>query len=435
MSNHSNLIERRKKSIPRGLFHISSYAMSKGFGAALQDIDGKEYIDFASGVGVLNAGHAPRAVVDAIKEQAENYLHSCFNLMIYEPYVRLAERLNDIMPAKEPVKTFLVNSGAEAVEHAVKLARHYTGRPELITFHYAYHGRTVLTTTMTGRVRSYRVGFGQGASGVNRAPYPYCYRCPAGKESGSCNLECFRMFLDLFVHTVPQGNVAAVVMEPVLGEGGVVIPPVEYLRRLETFCQDHGIILIMDEIQSGMGRTGYWTACERFGMKPDMILTAKALASGLPLGAVSGKAEILDSPPPGGIGGTFCGNPVCCAAALATLDTIEEQGLLERARALSPLLMDELRSWMDEFPFIGDVRGLGAWAALELVEDRATRKPAAKLTSKIVKTCHQNGLMTLSAGPFSNVIRLLPPLVISDDELRKGLSILHDSINQVLSNS
>jgi len=399
----------------------------------LQDVDGKEYIDFASGVGVLNTGHSPQPVVEAIKAQAEQYLHSCFNLMIYEPYVRLAERLNEIIPAKGPVKTFFVNSGAEAVEHAVKLARHFTGRHELITFHYAYHGRTVLATTMTGRIRSYRVGFGPGAAGVTRAPYPYCYRCPAGKEQASCDLECFQMFLDLFVHTVPLGNVAAVVMEPVLGEGGVVIPPSGYLKKMNAYCEDHGVILIMDEIQSGIGRTGYWTACESFGIQPDMILTAKALASGLPIGAVSGSAQVLDSPPPGGIGGTFCGNPLSCAAALATLDMIEEQKLLERARAIAPILMDALQAWMNEFSFIGDVRGLGAWAALELVEDRVSKKPAGKLTTKIIKACHERGLLTLFAGPFSNVIRLLPPLVISDEELRRGLSILYDVMREVSS--
>ena len=409
MNKQEKLIERRRKNVPRGLFHISKHAIAKGHGARIIDVNGKELIDFASGVGVLNTGHTPEKVVRAVQQQAESYLHSCFNLMLYEPYITLAERLNEIIPAAGSRKTFFVNSGAEAVEHAVKLARHFTGKADIITFHYAYHGRTLLTTTMTGRVRSYRTGFGPGVPGVHRAPYPYCYRCPSDARPTSCNLECFRSFRDLFIHTVPLKDVAAVVMEPVLGEGGVIVPPGSYIREMSSFCRENRIVLIMDEIQSGIGRTGYWTASEYFGIQPDIILTAKALASGLPLGSVTGSAEILDSPPPGGIGGTFCGNPLCCAAALATLEMIEEMDLLRNAGKIGDRLLKTFTNWADELEIIGDVRGLGAWVALELVTDRSNKEPASKIASNVIKTCHGKGLMVLLAGPYSNVLRIMPP--------------------------
>ena len=435
MAAQNDLIERRKRSIPRGLFHISNHAIAEGSGARFSDLDGKQFIDFASGVGVLNVGHTPPHVVEAIRDQAGKYLHGCFNLLMYEPYVALAERLNSIIPVPSPAKTFFLNSGAEAVENAVKLARHYSGRTELITFHYAYHGRTALATTMTGRVRSYRTGFGPGAPSVHRAPYPYCYRCPFGSSPDVCDLACFTALKELFIHTVPVKDVAAVVMEPVLGEGGVVVPPESYMKNLAEFCRTSDITLIMDEIQSGIGRTGFWTASEHFGIEPDVLLTAKALASGLPIGAVTGRAEIVDSPPPGGIGGTFCGNPLSCAAALATLEIIEQQNLLVRARELGVKIMKMLESWQDEFEAIGDVRGLGAWAALELVKDRRTREPDGKLTTKLIRKCHEKGLMTLLAGPYSNVVRLLPPLVISDEELDQGFSLLHEALSEVLGQS
>ena len=420
--------ERRQKTVPRGAHSSVPVFIARAEGAVLHDVDGNSFLDFAGGIGCMNVGHCAPAVRGAAQEQLERFTHLCFAVTPYDSYVRLAEELNRRTPGSFPKKTLLVNTGAEAVENAVKIARAYTGRPALIAFEDAFHGRTLLTMSLTSKVHPYKEGFGPFAPEIYRIPYGYCYRCPHSLSYPTCEIRCARALEDVFQRTVAASTVAAVVMEPVLGEGGFVAPPPEFFCVLGEICTKHGILLVADEVQTGFGRTGTLFACEQLGIEPDLILCAKSLAAGLPLAAVTGRAEIMDAPVPGGLGGTYVGNPVACEAALAVLKMFDEQQLARRAGQIGEWILRRTSAWKRDFPLIGEIRGRGAMQAFELVRDASTREPAKAETESMIKYCWQHGLVILSAGTNGNVIRLLVPLVVTDDQLEEGFSILEAAL-------
>jgi 4-aminobutyrate aminotransferase/(S)-3-amino-2-methylpropionate transaminase len=425
------LADRRTEAVPRGVSHATPVYVAKAEGAVLEDVDGNRYIDFAGGIGCLNVGHRSPAVVQAIEEQLARYMHTCVQVTAYESYIRLAERLNQVTPGKFPKKTFFLNTGAEAVENAVKIARAYTGRPGIIAFEDAFHGRTMMTLALTSKTHPYKAGFQPFPGEVYRIPYAYCYRCSYNLKYPSCDLYCARHLEDTFKRVVAHEGVAAVIAEPVLGEGGFVAPPKDFFQILIEICHKHGVLFIADEVQSGFGRTGALFASEIYGIEPDLIVTAKSVGGGLPLAAVTGRAEIMDAPVTGGLGGTFAGNPVSCAAALAVLDLFETEDLNSRANELGAHFQKRARGWQNHWPMIGDIRGLGAMQALELVQSRDKREPAAEETKQVTQYCYEHGLITISAGSYGNVIRLLMPLVITDAQMDEGLDVLENALKTV----
>ena len=422
------LAERRDHAVPRGLSQSTPVYVAKAEDAWLEDVDGNRYVDFAGGIGCINVGHRREAVVAAIREQLDRYLHTCVQVTPYEGYVRLAERMNEVTPGRFRKKTLFVNSGAEAIENAVKIARVHTGRPGIIAFEDAFHGRTMMTLALTSKTHPYKAGFAPFPSDVYRIPYAYCYRCSYSLRYPSCDVFCASHLEDTFKRVVAAEEVAAVIAEPVLGEGGFVVPPKEFFRILIDICHNHGVLFIADEVQSGFGRTGKLFASEHYGIEPDIVVTAKSLGGGLPLAAVTGRAEIMDAPGPGGLGGTFAGNPLSCAAALAVLDIFEHENLLERANALGNRFQKRAREWQERWPMIGDVRGLGAMQAIELVQSPEKREPAADEANQIVQYCYEHGLIVLSAGSYSNVIRVLVPLVATDAQMDEGLDVLEAAL-------
>jgi 4-aminobutyrate aminotransferase/(S)-3-amino-2-methylpropionate transaminase len=419
------LMERRRGAVTGGTASLSPIFTAEAKGALLTDVDGNTFIDFAGGIGAINVGHADERVARAVKEQVDRFTHTCFSLSHYEPYVELAERLNALAPGDFEKRSWFANSGAEAVENAVKIARTYTGRQAVLAFEGAFHGRTLLTMSLTGKVDPYKRGFGPFAPEVYRLPAPYAYRCPAGRGcSGGCEGACFAGIERVFRTTVDPGSVAAVVVEPVLGEGGFVPFPAHYLRRLRELCDQHGIVFVADEVQTGFGRTGKMFGIEHSGVVPDLLITSKSMAGGLPLSGVTGRAEIMDSVSPGGIGTTFGGNPLSCAAALTVLDIFEEDGLLARAVLLGERVQEAMRELQREHEMVGDVRGLGPMAAMEIVADREGREPGKELTGRVVEHALRNGLLLVTAGQYGNVIRTMMPLNIGDEELEEGFAIL-----------
>ena len=423
------LLERRQLAIPRGPFNVAPIFVKSARGAIVEDVDGNTYIDFAGGLGCLNVGSSASEVVEAIKDQAEHFSHTCFHVAMHEPYVALAEKLNQLTPGNFPRKTFFANSGAEAVENAVKIARSYTGRPGVIAFEDAFHGRTLLALTLTSKVKPYKAGFGPFAPEIYRLPYAYCYRCAYSLSYPSCEMRCATPALeDVFKRHIAAESVAAVIVEPVLGEGGFVIPPREFFSELQAVCRRHGILIIADEVQTGLGRTGTLFACEQFGLEPDILITAKSLGAGLPISSITGRAEIMDHPVVGGLGGTFGGNPLACRAALAVLDKIQSDQLSSRAQEIGHLVIERFHEFQQRFSIIGDVRGVGAMCALELVKDRETKEPAKEVAERFTERALQKGLIMITAGTFGNVIRTLMPLVITDQELEKGLQIMEAAL-------
>jgi 4-aminobutyrate aminotransferase/(S)-3-amino-2-methylpropionate transaminase len=422
------MAERRNAAVPRGLSHATPIYVAKAEGATLEDVDGNRYIDFAGGIGCLNTGHRAPGIIKAIQQQSELFLHTCVQVTPYESYIRLTERLNEVTPGRFAKKTLLVNTGAEAVENAVKIARAYSKRPGIIAFEDAFHGRTMMTLALTSKTHPYKAGFQPFPGEVYRIPFGYCYRCSYSLRYPSCDIYCARHLEDTFKRVVAQEGVAAVIAEPVLGEGGFVVPPPEYFKVLLEVCRKYNVLFIADEVQSGFGRTGALFACERYGIEPDIIVTAKSLGGGLPLGAVTGRAEIMDAAAPGGLGGTFAGNPLSCEAALAVLDMFEQKDFSSRADELGANFQRRARAWQKSWPLIGDVRGLGAMQALELVESAETQTPAAEDTKKITQYCYEHGVITISAGSYGNVIRLLMPLVITDEQMNEGLDVLEAGI-------
>jgi 4-aminobutyrate aminotransferase/(S)-3-amino-2-methylpropionate transaminase len=397
--------------------------VERALGSSVWDGGGREYIDFAGGIGVLNVGHGHPAVVAAAHRQLDLLIHTSFQVAAYRPYLDVVERLSRLAPGPHPKKALLLNSGAEAVENAVKIARLYTGRPAVVAFTGGFHGRTLLTMSLTGTDRPYKEGFGPFVAEVHRSPFPYEYR-------GWDSARSLAALEALFAGLLAPEQVAAVVIEPVLGEGGFVPAPFEFLQGLRAICDRHGIVLVVDEVQSGMGRTGKLFAIEHSGVEPDLMTVAKSLGGGLPLSAVIGRAEIMDAPGPGSLGGTFGGNPVACAAALAVLDLVEDGSLLQRATTLASILEERLGEWGRRYRLVGDVRQLGAMAGVELVRDRDTKEPADQETAAIIAGCREEGLLVLRSGPAHNVIRALMPLTIEEEPLLRGLDILEGQLRR-----
>jgi len=429
------LMERKRRAVPRGWANAISVFVKEARGALVTDVDGNTFIDFAGGIGAVNVGHADPRLVEAVREQVGNYVHTAFQAAPYEPFVELAEKLNALVPGDFEKKTIFANSGSEAVENAVKIARAHTGREAVLAFENGLHGRTLLTMTLTSKAGPYKDGFGPFAPEVYRVPAPYPYRCPAGEDcSGGCRGDCFGFVERALVDEMDAGNLAAIIVEPVSGEGGFIPFPDFYLRRLRELCDEHGALLIADEIQTGFGRTGTMFAIEHSGIAPDLLTTSKSLAGGLPLSAVVGRAEVMDSVEPGGLGGTFGGNPVACAAALAVLRVFEEENLLSRANAIGERVMAAMREMQQNHPdIIGDVRSRGPMAAIELVKDPESRDPDKERAAKVVENALQDGLLLLTAGQHGNVIRTLMPLPINDDELEEGLFILVRAVSETAS--
>jgi len=416
---------RRQAAVPRGIYQASSIYVRSAHGVVVEDVDGNRLLDFAGGIGTLNVGHTDAGVVQAVQRQAADLTHMCFSVAGYETYVALAERLARLTPGTFAKKTMFVNSGAEAVENAVKIARHATKRPGVLCFEDAFHGRTQLAMSLTSKV-AYKAGFGPMDGNVTRVPFANPYRCAEG--AGACTRVTIATIEDHFRRYADPSQIAAVIVEPVLGEGGFVVPPPDFLRQLQDLCDRHGILFIADEVQTGFGRTGRMFACEHFGVTPDILVTAKSLAGGLPLAAVVGRAELMDSPDVSGLGGTYSGNPVALAAAHAVLDRFADGDLLPRAELVGARIEAKLRDLQRTSPVVGDVRRLGAMVAMELVKDRVSKEPAKDETNGIVRRAAERGLILMPAGTYSNVIRILVPLVATEAELDEGLNVLAECV-------
>ena len=401
---------------------------ARGLGALLEDVDGNVFLDFAGGIGCMNAGHSAPRVIERARAQLERLQHSCFMVAPYEPYVELAAKLCAITPGRHPKKAALFTSGAEAVENAVKIARRATGRPAVLAFDPGFHGRTLLALTLTSKTTPYRDGFGPFAPEVYRFPIPDVLRRPHALSAEECVQRGIADLHRFLKSNVNPAAIACAIIEPVMGEGGFIVPPAAFLHELQRLCREHGILLVADEVQSGLARTGAMFACEHTGLEPDLVTLAKSLSNGLPLGAVVGRADIMDAVQPGGLGGTFGGNPVACAAALGAIETIETEGLVARARAIGETAGRRFEAFQARFEFVGDARGVGAMRALEFVRDRRSLEPDKARTERIVDLAIRRGLLVLTAGLHGNVIRTLMPLGIRDAELGEGLDILESCL-------
>jgi 4-aminobutyrate aminotransferase / (S)-3-amino-2-methylpropionate transaminase / 5-aminovalerate transaminase len=419
--------KRREAAVPRAVFNTVPIFADGGSGARLIDVDGNEFIDLAGGLGVLNVGRGNERVIAAVREQLDSFLHECFHVSMYPGYVELAETLNRITPGSHEKKTMLANSGAEAVENAVKIARYATGRTTVICFSNGFSGRTLMGMTLTAKEMPYKRGFGPFAPDVIRVPFPYSYRPPFG-TSETVGSACAEHLADVIDSEIGSDRVACVVIEPVQGEGGFVVTPPDFMTALRSICDERGILLIADEIQSGMGRTARMFAMERYDVVPDMVTTAKSLGAGFPISGVTGPAEVMEAPHVGGLGGTYGGNPVACAAALAVIAELEETDLLERAEKQGRMIRDRLDPLADQHTLVGEVRGLGPMVGIELVQDKDSKEPAKLAAAAVVKRCHENGVIILKAGTYDNVVRLLAPLTIEEDDLARGLDVLVEAL-------
>jgi 4-aminobutyrate aminotransferase/(S)-3-amino-2-methylpropionate transaminase len=418
------MLDRRQRSVAKGLSHVLPVFVSAAGGGVLVDVDGNSLIDFGSGIAVTSVGNSADLVVDRVTAQVAQFTHTCFMVAPYADYVEVCEQLNKLTPGDHEKRSALFNSGAEAVENAVKIARHATGRDAVVVFDHAYHGRTNLTMAMTAKNMPYKEGFGPFAGEVYRVPMAYPFRWPGGPAV--CAAEALNVVTSLIHSQVGEENVAAVVIEPVQGEGGFIVPPDGFLPGLAKYCRSNGIVFVADEIQSGFCRTGDWFACDHEKVVPDLVTTAKGIAGGLPLAGVTGRAEIMDAVHPGGLGGTYGGNPVACAAALGAIDTMLKEDLPAKARVIEALMLPRLQKLADQHPVIGDVRGRGAMLAVELVRP-GTIEPDAAAAAKVAKTCHAAGMIVLTCGTYGNVLRFLPPLVIGQALLEEGIGILEDA--------
>jgi 4-aminobutyrate aminotransferase/(S)-3-amino-2-methylpropionate transaminase len=419
------ILRRKRQVVADPLSIYAPVVAASARGATVTDVDGNTFIDFIGGVGCMNVGHVHPRVTAAVQEQAERFLHTDFSILPYELYVTLAERLLALTPISGPTKAAFFNAGTEAVENAIKFARSYTKRPAVIAFEGGFHGRTLLSLSLTSKVHPYKAGLGPFAPEIYRVPFPNDYRGPDSRAA----LEALERAFDT---QVAAEQVAAIVIEPVQGEGGFVVCPRDYMTGLRRLCDEHGIVLVVDEVQTGVARTGRFFAVEHYGVEPDLITVAKAIAAGLPLSGVVGRAEIMDAPADSAIGGTYVGNPVAQAAALAVLDIVEEDGLCERAAAIGETIRSRMTDWQSRFDQIGDVRGLGAMLAIELVHDRETKEPAPELATAVVDQAAERGLLLLKAGVYANVIRVLLPLVIADAELDEALEVWEESLDAAL---
>lgn len=428
------IIERREKSVPSAIRCVYPVVIEKGEGAMIEDVDGNYFLDWIGGVGVLNIGFSHPEVVEAVKAQADKYFHGMFNVVTHEGYVELAEKLAQIAPVKgEQKKVFFANSGAEADENAVKIAKAFTKRPNIIVFSGAFHGRTLLTMSMTSK-KAYAVGMGPFPDGIYRAQFPYYYRNPEGMPQEKAVEYYVKSIRDVFEQCAPADTIAAMVVEPLQGEGGFIPAPIEWVKAVRQICDEEGILLVADEVQSGFCRTGRMFATEYWkeaGVQPDIIATAKSIAAGVPLSAIIAREEIMEAPAPGTIGGTFCGNPLAYAAALKTIEIMERDHLAQRSLEMGEKVMARYREWMEKYPIIGDVRGLGGMVGIEFVKDQTTKEPAPELTSAIIQECAKHGLMVEGAGTYNNVIRFLAPLVMTDEQLEAGLKIMEAAVASV----
>ncbi|MEU3187993.1 4-aminobutyrate--2-oxoglutarate transaminase [Streptomyces sp. NPDC006923] len=416
---------RRSAAVAGGVGSVMPVFAARAGGGVVEDVDGNRLIDFGSGIAVTSVGSSAEAVVRRASAQLADFTHTCFMVTPYEGYVEVCERLAELTPGDHAKKSALFNSGAEAVENAVKIARSYTGRQAIVVFDHGYHGRTNLTMALTSKNMPYKNGFGPFAPEIYRVPVAYGYRWPTGPEN--CGPEASAQVIDQISKQIGAENVAAIIIEPVLGEGGFIEPAKGFLPALARFAKDHGIVFVADEIQSGFCRTGQWFACEDEGVVPDLITTAKGIAGGLPLAAVTGRAEIMDAAHAGGLGGTYGGNPVACAAALGAIETMKELDLVSKARRIEEIMKSRLAGMREKYDIVGDVRGRGAMLAIELVKDRDTKEPAPEATAALARACHAEGLLVLTCGTYGNVLRFLPPLVIGEDLLNEGLDILEQA--------
>ncbi|MGA5691251.1 4-aminobutyrate--2-oxoglutarate transaminase [Cytobacillus pseudoceanisediminis] len=423
------LLAKKEQNVPKGPFNTIQTFADKGNGALLTDIDGNTFLDFAGAIGTLNVGHCPQRVVEALHAQIDQYLHPCFHVMMYEPYIKLAEKLNSITPGNHSKKTFFLSTGAEAVENAVKIARKYTGRKGIISFERGFHGRTYMSMSLTSKVKPYKYEFGPFAPETYKWPYPYYYRSESlmDKEHDLALLKSFETF---FLSEVPPEGIAAVIMEPVQGEGGFVIPSSRFVKGVKQLCEKHGILFIADEVQTGFGRTGKMFAMEHYDVVPDLITMSKSIGAGLPISAVTGRADIMDSPNVGEIGGTYGGSPLGCTAALEVIRTIEEEGLLERANEIGSLFTEKFSDLPLKYKQVGEVRSLGAMCAIEFVKDQDTKEPNKEIVQEILSKVHKRGLIVMSAGLYGNIIRLLTPLITTDEQLNEGLTVLEEVIGE-----
>jgi 4-aminobutyrate aminotransferase/(S)-3-amino-2-methylpropionate transaminase len=419
---------RRNAAVARGVGQAHEIFVSRGSNAEIWDVEGRRYIDFAGGIAVLNTGHTRPEIVEAVKEQLDRFSHTCFQVLAYESYVELAERLNALVPGPGPKQTMFVNSGAEATENAVKLSRYFTGRPAVAVFDHAFHGRTLMAMTLTAKAMPYKHGFGPFAPEVYRLPMSYPYRCPTGETYDECGPRCADAAITMIDKQIGAEKLACVLIEPQQGEGGFIVPGEGFIPKLAEYCAPNGIVFIADEVQTGFGRTGKMFGIEWESVEPDLVTTAKSLAGGLPLGAVTGRAEILDAVHPGGIGGTYGGNPLATSAALAVLDTIERDGLIDRAARIGELMTERLLEMATRSSLIGDLRGRGAMVAIELVEDRDTKHPAKDAANRVIEECYKQGVVVLKAGTFDNVIRFLPPLTIDEGLLMEGFDVVEKAL-------
>ena len=424
MSTNADLLARRDRAVARGVANMHNIYAERAENAEVWDVEGKRYIDFAGGIGVLNTGHRHPKVMAAVQEQIARYTHTCFQVLPYEPYVELAERLNQLAPGGGPNKTLFLTTGAEAVENAVKIARAYTGRSALIAFNGGYHGRTMMTLGLTGKVLPYKAGFGPFPAEIFHVPFPT-------KVHGVTAEQSLAALQNIFKFDVEPERVAAIIIEPVQGEGGFYVAPFDFLKKLRGLCDEHGILLISDEVQAGAGRTGKFFAIEHSGVIPDLITLAKSIAGGIPIAAVVGRADVMDSVGPGGLGGTYAGSPLGCAAALAVLDVFEEEGILERSLQVGEHLQKRLQAMADRMDCIGDVRGLGAMVAMELFKGGEQRLPDPDLAKQLVAAAAQRGLILLSCGIFGNTIRVLVPLTASDELVDEGLDIIESCLGEL----
>ena len=424
MSTNNELHQRRHNAVPRGVTNSLAVYADRGENAQLWDVEGRRFVDFASGISVLNTGHLHPKVKAALARQLERFTHSCFQVTPYESYIALAEQLNALAPGPTPKKTIFLSTGAEAVENAIKIARFHTRRSALIAFSGGFHGRTLACISLTGKVMPYKAGFGPMLPEIYHLPFPIPYHGVTVEDSLAALEQLFKADLD-------PARVAAIIIEPVLGEGGFYAAPAELLRKLRALCDEHGIVLVIDEIQSGFARTGKMFAIEYSGVEPDLMVVAKSIAGGVPLSAVIGKAAIMDAPAPGGLGGTFAGSPLACAAGLAVLDVIRDENLAKRALHIGHFMTSRLKGLQVRYPCIGDVRGLGAMVAIELVKNGRAEQPNAELTSQLVQAAGRAGLIILACGIYSNVIRFLAPLTISDAILKEGFNLLEQALREV----
>ena len=429
------ILKMREENVPVGVSYGTPTVINRGEGAMFEDVDGNIFLDFAGGIGVLNIGYSHPEVVAVVKEQSERFFHTSINVVQYEQYIQLAKKLNELIPGNFNKKTMFVNSGAEAVENAVKIAKKYTKRSELVTFTGAFHGRTALTLALTSKVKPYKFGFGPLSAGIHRAEFPYTYRRPKW-ISEEDSMDYFKEKLhNFFLEDVNPEEVAAIIIEPVQGEGGFIPVPIEYVRELRKICDENGILLICDEVQSGYCRTGRMFASEYWaeeGIFADIITSAKSIAGGLPLSAVTARADVIDFTQAGGIGGTYAGNPISTAAALKVIEIMERDNYAEKARNISEIVMNRMNKMKEKYELIGDVRGLGAMMAMELVTNRETKEAAKEETKAIIQECNKRGLIALDAGIRGNNLRFLMPLCVTDEQLEAGLSIIEEAFKVVV---